>query len=130
VGSALGKRTVDEIDLVLARRVIRSFGVGRANNKPVDHPCSTISATRRPSRSAGSERWQRQLGTVGAGNHYLDLFADEDGWGVGRRPLRLARCRECSGDLGGVRVLTRCHAAFERGSVERPQTSQQSGGVV
>ncbi len=58
-----------------------SFGMGRKNSERVDHPVldeiahSPISAQRGLSKIAGS-----QLGTVGGGNHYVDLFSDEDGW--------------------------------------------------
>jgi tRNA-splicing ligase RtcB len=57
-----------------------SFGIGRRNDEPVDHP--VLDAI----RHAGSEPQRglldlaaSQLGTVGAGNHYVDLFADEEG---------------------------------------------------
>ena len=46
---------------------------------------------RRSARCATSP--PSQLGTVGAGNHYVDLFADEDGRRLDRRALRLARVR-------------------------------------
>ncbi len=54
-----------------------SFGMGRANNEEVDHPLFE------------SDRWKiraikdlkplarSQLGTVGGGNHYVDIFVDE-----------------------------------------------------
>ena len=58
-----------------------SFGVGRKNEEPVDHPVlDTIKrADFAPQRQLHSLA-AKQLGTVGAGNHYVDLFADEDGW--------------------------------------------------
>ncbi|MBL8294832.1 MAG: RtcB family protein [Bryobacterales bacterium] len=54
-----------------------SFGIGRSNNERVDHelfddPAWTISAIR-PLKQLARD----QLGTVGAGNHYVDIFADE-----------------------------------------------------
>jgi tRNA-splicing ligase RtcB (3'-phosphate/5'-hydroxy nucleic acid ligase) len=57
-----------------------SFGVGRHNDEPVDHP--VLDAIR--GADVGPQRAlldlaAKQLGTVGAGNHYVDLFADEDG---------------------------------------------------
>src|SRR5262245_20590186 len=57
-----------------------SFGVGRRNDEPVDHPVlGKIRATDvRPQRALG-DLAANQLGTVGAGDHYVDLFADEDG---------------------------------------------------
>ena len=55
-----------------------SFGVGRRDGRAADHP--VIDAIRRADfkpqrRLAGLAA--EQLGTVGAGNHYVDLFHDE-----------------------------------------------------
>jgi tRNA-splicing ligase RtcB len=63
----------------IVRRI--SFGVGRANNEPVDHPVidHIREAAFIPQRAL-AQMAANQLGTVGAGNHYVDLFADEDGW--------------------------------------------------
>jgi tRNA-splicing ligase RtcB len=68
----------DLMDKIAARI---SFGVGRANNEPVDHPVldHIRDAPFVPQRGL-RDMAARQLGTVGAGNHYVDLFADEDGW--------------------------------------------------
>ena len=56
-----------------------SFGMGRTNPTPVEHPLF----------DAGEARWKHpavrglkrmaadQLGTVGGGNHYVDVFTDE-----------------------------------------------------
>ena len=72
----------DDVDIPavmdeIVRRI--SFGIGRVNNEPVDHPVLDQIA------HAGVEQQRRlfdlarrQLGTVGAGNHYVDLFADGD----------------------------------------------------
>jgi tRNA-splicing ligase RtcB len=58
-----------------------SFGLGRANAEKVEHPLFD-----------DEERWnaaavqdlkpmaRSQLGTVGSGNHYVDLFEDEEGF--------------------------------------------------
>ncbi|WP_026911531.1 RtcB family protein [Patulibacter minatonensis] len=58
-----------------------SFGMGRKNDEPVDHP--VLDAIRhadfRPQRSM-VQKAANQLGTVGAGNHYVDLFAGDDGF--------------------------------------------------
>ena len=56
-----------------------SFGVGRKNDEPVDHPVidSIWNADFRPQRSL-RQLAANQLGTVGAGNHYVDLFAGDD----------------------------------------------------
>ena len=58
-----------------------SFGVGRKNEEPVDHPVldQIKRADFAPQRTLYSLA-AKQLGTVGAGNHYVDLFEDEDGW--------------------------------------------------
>ncbi|HSJ32971.1 MAG TPA: RtcB family protein [Longimicrobiales bacterium] len=62
-----------------------SFGVGRSNradDAPVDHPLfedaawGAIPAKHRDELRAKA---RAQLGTVGSGNHYVDVFADEGG---------------------------------------------------
>jgi tRNA-splicing ligase RtcB len=57
-----------------------SFGIGRCNAERVDHP---LFDERDLWRAAGADSLKGmardQLGTVGAGNHYVDLFADEAG---------------------------------------------------
>ena len=75
----------DEVDVEPTLREIErrvAFGIGRKKPDPVDSPV------------LGDERWKTaeeidpklrslardQLGTVGSGNHYVDLLADEDGW--------------------------------------------------
>ncbi len=57
-----------------------SFGVGRKNNEPVDHPVldQIRDAPFAPQRQL-YDLAAAQLGTVGAGNHYVDLFAGDDG---------------------------------------------------
>lgn len=57
-----------------------SFGVGRRNEEPVEHEVldHIRDAAFAPQREL-HELAAKQLGTVGAGNHYVDLFADEDG---------------------------------------------------
>lgn len=54
------------------------FGLGRPNPKPVDHPVlDAISRCDfRPQREL-IDLARAQLGTVGGGNHFVDLFADE-----------------------------------------------------
>ncbi len=58
-----------------------SFGVGRSNAEPVDHPVldAIFKAEFRPQRKL-FQMARNQLGTVGAGNHYVDLFAGDDGF--------------------------------------------------
>jgi tRNA-splicing ligase RtcB len=67
-------RVMDEV----VRRI--SFGIGRKNDEPVDHP---VLDAIRDAPFAPQRRLHglaaKQLGTVGAGNHYVDLLADEDG---------------------------------------------------
>jgi tRNA-splicing ligase RtcB len=57
-----------------------SFGVGRKNNDPVDH--AIIDAIREaefaPQRQL-LDMAAQQLGTVGSGNHFVDLFEGDDG---------------------------------------------------
>lgn len=57
------------------------FGVGRPNPQPIDHPVfdHISKAEFRPQRDMMSLAMQ-QLGTVGSGNHFIDLFEDENGW--------------------------------------------------
>jgi tRNA-splicing ligase RtcB len=63
----------------IVRRI--SFGVGRANEEPVEHPVldAIADAEFAPQRQL-HDLAAKQLGTVGSGNHYVDLFADEEGW--------------------------------------------------
>lgn len=71
----------DRVDDILAdiRRSV-SFGVGRANDERVEHPLLDDEAAW---QASGMEDYRRkaaaQLGTVGAGNHYVDLMTDEAG---------------------------------------------------
>jgi tRNA-splicing ligase RtcB len=54
-----------------------SFGVGRRNNEPVDHELFDDPAWRGTPAAPLQEMARGQLGTVGSGNHYVDLFTDE-----------------------------------------------------
>ncbi len=60
-----------------------SFGIGRKNRSgdaPVDHPLFADDAWHAVAvshRHELREKARSQLGTVGAGNHYVDVFADE-----------------------------------------------------
>jgi tRNA-splicing ligase RtcB (3'-phosphate/5'-hydroxy nucleic acid ligase) len=62
-----------------------SFGVGRTNragDAPVEHPLfddDAWLAVPASHREALREKAREQLGTVGSGNHYVDVFADESG---------------------------------------------------
>lgn len=67
-----------------------SFGVGRKNasaDAPTDHPLFESDAWLRLASRAGynqardlKDKARAQLGTVGSGNHYVDVFSDERGW--------------------------------------------------
>lgn len=57
-------------------RVI-SFGVGRNNNEPFDHPVMESNVWQLESIIEKKRMAAGQLGTVGSGNHYVDIFADE-----------------------------------------------------
>jgi tRNA-splicing ligase RtcB (3'-phosphate/5'-hydroxy nucleic acid ligase) len=62
-----------------------SFGVGRKNradDAPVDHPLfqsGAWDALPGHAREGLRSKARAQLGTVGSGNHYVDVFADEAG---------------------------------------------------
>lgn len=57
------------------------FGVGRPNPQPVDHPVlEKIAQAEFKSQRKLHHLAKEQLGTVGSGNHYIDLFEDEKGW--------------------------------------------------
>src|SRR3954466_12069879 len=67
-------RVMDEI----VRRI--SFGLGRNEGETADHPIldRIRAADFEPQRKLYDQA-ANQLGTVGDGNHYVDLLADEDG---------------------------------------------------
>lgn len=57
-----------------------SFGVGRKNNERVDHPVLDINRFAGWKTDAAKPLYDKavaQLGTVGSGNHYVDIFTDE-----------------------------------------------------
>jgi len=54
-----------------------SFGVGRRNTEPVDHELFDDDAWQLPAVRVLRDKAAAQLGTVGSGNHYVDVFADE-----------------------------------------------------
>lgn len=68
------RRIADEIQ----KRV--SFGVGRKNNEPADSPVlDRILESPVKEQAALASMAAQQLGTVGSGNHYVDVFSDEAG---------------------------------------------------
>ena len=63
-----------------------SFGIGRnnqADDAPTEHPLfeSPVwgAIPTKPDRASLNAKARNQLGTVGSGNHYVDVFADEQG---------------------------------------------------
>lgn len=68
-------KVMDEI----YRRI--SFGVGRPNNEKVKHEIfSTIQKAEFRPQAKMMETAKAQLGTVGSGNHFVDLFKDTEGY--------------------------------------------------
>jgi tRNA-splicing ligase RtcB len=64
----------------LADRIAQNieFGIGRKNPKPVDHPLFESATWKEvPQLQSLKDLARRQLGTVGAGNHYVDVFVEE-----------------------------------------------------
>lgn len=58
-----------------------SFGVGRRNAERVEHPLfDDTDAWKAAGTGHLKKMAEEQLGTVGSGNHYVDLFEDEDGF--------------------------------------------------
>jgi tRNA-splicing ligase RtcB len=58
-----------------------SFGVGRSNEERVEHALfDDADAWRESDMDAYRQKAVSQLGTVGSGNHYVDLMRDEDGF--------------------------------------------------
>lgn len=57
-----------------------SFGVGRTNDERVDHDLFDSPLWIDADVPELKEMARAQLGTVGSGNHYVDLFEDEDGF--------------------------------------------------
>ncbi len=58
-----------------------SFGMGRKNEIPVEHELFDSSAWRIDFLRANPVLYNKakeQLGTIGSGNHYVDVFADEE----------------------------------------------------
>lgn len=56
---------------------VLSFGVGRRNNESVDHELFDDPAWKHRAVAPLKQMAREQLGTIGSGNHYVDLFTDE-----------------------------------------------------
>jgi tRNA-splicing ligase RtcB len=54
-----------------------AFGIGRQNAEEVDHALFGSEGWRLPAVAPHKKMAADQLGTVGSGNHYVDLFTDE-----------------------------------------------------
>jgi tRNA-splicing ligase RtcB len=54
-----------------------SFGMGRNNDTRVDHELFDDETWKLQPMESLKQMAQNQLGTIGSGNHYVDLFADE-----------------------------------------------------
>lgn len=54
-----------------------AFGVGRTNAEPVDHELFDDNAWKIPVAAELYDLARAQLGTVGSGNHFVDIFEDE-----------------------------------------------------
>lgn len=54
-----------------------SFGIGRKNDERVDHDLFDDPAWSVPACAPHKQMAREQLGTVGSGNHYVDVFSDE-----------------------------------------------------
>ncbi len=54
-----------------------SFGIGRRNAEQVDHRLFESPAWKCEAAAPLKQMAREQLGTVGSGNHYVDLFTDE-----------------------------------------------------
>lgn len=57
-----------------------SFGVGRTNSDRAEHALFDSPLWEEAGVGHLKEMARGQLGTVGSGNHYVDLFEDEAGW--------------------------------------------------
>jgi tRNA-splicing ligase RtcB len=72
----LGRERLHTLADDIARNL--SFGVGRVNAERVEHPLLDDGEAWRVAGAGDLRRLAaEQLGTVGSGNHYVDLFADE-----------------------------------------------------
>src|SRR5436309_8870411 len=76
------KAIEDRIEPILTKIASNvSFGLGRANKEKVEHELFDSSLWQ-DSEVVGrlKSTAREQLGTVGSGNHYVDLFEDEEGF--------------------------------------------------
>ncbi len=80
-GPSAGARILEDLaDEIQHSLTFGVGGVNRASDAPFDHPLFEDPAWRavpRRYRPALQDKARKQLGTVGSGNHYVDIFADE-----------------------------------------------------
>lgn len=69
------KRKIHKIMDDVASKI--SFGIGRNNKEEVDHDLFYDDAWNLFPAKKEMQKARNQLGTVGSGNHYVDLFVDE-----------------------------------------------------
>lgn len=70
---------VNELTQDIARVI--SFGIGRRNEERVQHELfDDVEAWKASDMEAYRQKAVGQLGTVGSGNHYVDLMVDENGF--------------------------------------------------
>jgi tRNA-splicing ligase RtcB (3'-phosphate/5'-hydroxy nucleic acid ligase) len=77
------KSAIEDRVGTIARDISRnvSFGLGRANAERVEHALFDDEESWKAAAVEDLKPMARnQLGTVGSGNHYVDLFEDEDGF--------------------------------------------------
>lgn len=74
---AVVSRDISKIMDEITRRI--SFGMGRTNATPIDHPMFDTGnhLWHHPAVAPLKRMAADQLGTVGGGNHYVDIFFDE-----------------------------------------------------
>jgi tRNA-splicing ligase RtcB len=82
---AQGEMQVDPDVLVRIMTEIQkqvAFGLGRSNPEPVDHALfdNPVWLWLESVKPGLKQRARQQLGTVGSGNHYVDVLVDERGW--------------------------------------------------
>jgi tRNA-splicing ligase RtcB (3'-phosphate/5'-hydroxy nucleic acid ligase) len=76
---AAGGSEIPKIMDEIFRRI--SFGMGRPNNEKVKHEIfEEINKAKFRPQAKLMQLAKEQLGTVGGGNHFIDLFEDEDGY--------------------------------------------------
>mgnify|MGYP000978255061 CR=1 FL=1 len=73
------KHVTDNISAIMDRVMQEvSFGVGRKNNAKVEHDLFDSDFWELEAVKPLKKMAQEQLGTVGSGNHYVDIFIDQD----------------------------------------------------